>query len=50
MRLVLASGNRGKLAELRGLLGDLPLSLQALAISPPRRPRKRRPASSRTPS
>lgn len=30
MRLVLASGNRGKLAELRGLLGDLPLSLQAL--------------------
>lgn len=31
MRLVLASGNRGKLAELRGLLGDLPLSLQALS-------------------
>lgn len=30
MRLVLASGNRGKLAELRGLLGDLPLALQAL--------------------
>ncbi len=30
MRLVLASGNRGKLAELRGLLGNLPLSLQAL--------------------
>ncbi len=30
MRLVLASGNRGKLAELRGLLGDLPLNLQAL--------------------
>ena len=30
MRLVLASGNRGKLAELRGLLGDLPLTLQAL--------------------
>ena len=31
MRLVLASGNRGKLAELRGLLGDLPLTLQALS-------------------
>jgi XTP/dITP diphosphohydrolase len=31
MRLVLASGNRGKLAELRGLLGDLPLDLQALS-------------------
>ncbi len=31
MRLVLASGNRGKLAELRGLLGDLPLSLLALS-------------------
>ncbi len=31
MRLVLASGNRGKLAELRGLLGDLPLNLQALS-------------------
>lgn len=30
MRLVLASGNRGKLAELRGLLGDLPLTVQAL--------------------
>lgn len=30
MRLVLGSHNRGKLAELRGLLGDLPLSLQAL--------------------
>jgi len=30
MRLVLASGNRGKLAELSGLLSDLPLSLQAL--------------------
>jgi hypothetical protein len=30
MRLVLASGNRGKLAELRGLLGDLPLNLLAL--------------------
>jgi XTP/dITP diphosphohydrolase len=31
MRLVLASGNRGKLVELRGLLGDLPLNLQALS-------------------
>ena len=31
MRLVLASGNRGKLAELRGLLADLPLQLQALS-------------------
>ena len=31
MRLVLASGNRGKLAELRGLLGDLPLGLQSLS-------------------
>lgn len=31
MRLVLASGNRGKLVELRGLLGDLPLDLQALS-------------------
>ena len=31
MRLVLASGNRGKLAELRGLIGDLPLSLQSLS-------------------
>jgi len=30
MRLVLASGNRGKLAELSGLLSDLPLTLQAL--------------------
>lgn len=30
MRLVLASGNRGKLAELKGFLGDLPLTLQAL--------------------
>ena len=30
MRLVLASGNRGKLAELRGLLGELPLNVQAL--------------------
>ena len=31
MRLVLASGNRGKLAELRGLLADLPLTLASLA-------------------
>jgi XTP/dITP diphosphohydrolase len=31
MRLVLASGNRGKLAELRGLLADLPLTLTSLA-------------------
>lgn len=31
MRLVLASGNRGKLAELRELLGGLPLSLLALS-------------------
>lgn len=31
MRLVLASGNRGKLAELCGLLGDLPLDVQALS-------------------
>lgn len=31
MRLVLASGNRGKLAELRGLLVDLPLTLASLA-------------------
>lgn len=31
MRLVLASGNPGKLAELRGLLADLPLQLQALS-------------------
>lgn len=31
MRLVLASGNRGKLAELRGLLADLPLELRALS-------------------
>lgn len=30
MRLVLASGNRGKLAELRGLLADLPLTLSSL--------------------
>jgi len=30
-RLVLATSNRGKLAELRGLLGDLPLTLQALS-------------------
>ena len=31
MQLVLASGNRGKLAELRGLLADLPLTLASLA-------------------
>ncbi|MDD3652236.1 RdgB/HAM1 family non-canonical purine NTP pyrophosphatase [Immundisolibacter sp.] len=31
MHLVLASGNRGKLAELRGLLADLPLTLASLA-------------------
>ena len=31
MRLVLASGNRGKLAELCGLLADLPLTLASLA-------------------
>lgn len=31
MRLVLASGNRGKLAELRGLLAGLPLTLASLA-------------------
>jgi XTP/dITP diphosphohydrolase len=31
MRLVLASSNRGKLAELRGLLADLPLTLSSLA-------------------